>query len=84
MDRLVITYILYLTLCIPMALVVGSTLFKNRRVFLVDVFGDREDIADSVNHLLLVGFYLLTIGFVSLFTRVGTAPNDEAEVVAPG
>ena len=82
MDRLVITYVLYLAICIPMALVVGSTLFRNGRVFVVDVFAEREDIADSVNHLLLVGFYLLTIGFVSLFTRAGGAPGDQAEVVA--
>jgi len=50
---------------------VGRTLFKNGRVFLVDVFHGNELLADSVNHLLVVGFYLINFGYVSLALKLG-------------
>ncbi len=59
------TYGTYLFISIALTIWVARTLFKNGKVFLVEVFGD-EDLAESVNHLLVVGFYLLNLGFVSL------------------
>ena len=54
-----------------MTIWVGRTLFKNGRVFLVDVFHGNESLADSVNHLLVVGFYLINFGYVSLALKLG-------------
>ena len=65
------TYILYLTVSIGLTLWVGRTLFVNGRVFLIDVFKGNEPLADSVNHLLVVGFYLVYLGFVSLTPKLG-------------
>ena len=59
------TYLIYLALSIALTIWVARTLHKNGRVFLVDVFHGNETLADSVNHLLVVGFYLVNIGFVS-------------------
>ena len=39
-------------------------------------FHGREKLADSVNHLLLVGFYLINLGFVCLALRYGDKPTD--------
>src|SRR6185295_12958068 len=50
---------------------VARTLHKNGRVFLVDVFHGNEALADSVNHLLVVGFYLINFGYVSLALKLG-------------
>jgi hypothetical protein len=47
----------------------------------VDAFSGNEAMADSVNHLLLVGFYLINLGFILLFLRVGTKPADLVEGV---
>ncbi len=55
---------------------VGQTLHRNGRVFLVENFQGQEALADSINHLLLVGFYLVNFGFVSLALRYGTKPTD--------
>jgi hypothetical protein len=55
---------------------VGRSLHGNGRVFLVENFHGREALADSVNHLLLVGFYLINIGFVCLALRYGDKPAD--------
>jgi hypothetical protein len=71
MDILVTAYLLYLAISIALTVWVARTLFKNGRVFLVDVFHGNESLADSVNHLLVVGFYLVNLGYVSLALKLG-------------
>ncbi len=58
-NEIVVTYVVYLLLSIALTVWVARTLFKNGRIFLVDVFHGNEALADSVNHLLVVGFYLI-------------------------
>ena len=60
------SYIIYLAISIAMTIWVAKTLSKNGRVFLVDSFHGNEPLADSVNHLLVVGFYLLNFGYILL------------------
>ena len=67
------TYLIYLALSIGLTVWVARTLHKNGRVFLVDVFHGNEALADSVNHLLVVGFYLINFGYVSLALKLGYA-----------
>ena len=71
MDILVTTYVIYLSISIALTIWVAQTLFKNGRVFLVDVFHGNESLADSVNHLLVVGFYLINFGYISLALKLG-------------
>ena len=54
-----------------LTVLVGWTLHRNGRIFLLTAFRQDEAVADSVNHLLLVGFYLVNIGSVALFLRFG-------------
>jgi hypothetical protein len=65
------TYLIYLAISIALTIWVARTLHKNGRVFLVDVFHGNEQLADSVNHLLVVGFYLINFGYVSLALKLG-------------
>jgi hypothetical protein len=67
-------YATYIALSLFITVWVGRTLHKNGRIFLVENFQGREALADSVNHLLLVGFYLINIGFVTLALRFGGRP----------
>ena len=71
MNPTVVTYLVYLALSIGLTVWVAQTLHKNGRLFLVDVFRGNAELADSTNHLLVVGFYLINLGFVSLALRVG-------------
>jgi hypothetical protein len=64
------TYLVYLAISIALTIWVARTLHKNGRVFLVDVFHGNEALADSVNHLLVVGFYLINFGYVSLALKI--------------
>ena len=73
------TYLIYLALSIGLTIWVARTLHKNGRVFLVDVFHGNEALADSVNHLLVVGFYVINLGYVSLALKLGYAVNTAQE-----
>ena len=79
MNTIVITYLVYLGLSIALTVWVAQTLFKNGRVFLVDVFHGDESLADSVNHLLVVGFYLINLGYVSLALKLGYSIESARE-----
>lgn len=81
MTPIVWTYIVYIALSIPLTAWVAHTLHKNGRVFLVDSFHGNEQLADSVNHLLVVGFYLINIGYVARALKEGAAPVDLREVL---
>jgi hypothetical protein len=63
MNYIIITYSFYLVITIALTIWVARTLFKNGKVFLIDIFHGNKELADSVNNLLLVGFYLINIGY---------------------
>ena len=81
MDITLIAYFVYLAISIALCVWVARTLHRNGRAFLIDVFGDRIDLADSVNHLLVVGFYLVNFGYVSLALKLATPPNSATTAV---
>ncbi|HWX20330.1 MAG TPA: hypothetical protein VN578_10570 [Candidatus Binatia bacterium] len=70
------TYLAYLAVSMALTIWVARTLHKNGRIFLVDSFLGNEPLADSVNHLLVVGFYLINIGFVTLALKHGEKATD--------
>lgn len=82
MDNLILSqHLLYLTFSLTTTWWVGRTLFKNGAVFLVDAFLGKETLADSVNHLLLVGFYLVNGGWVVSTLKHGWAPQTPVQVL---
>ncbi|HEV7644970.1 MAG TPA: hypothetical protein VGO50_13580 [Pyrinomonadaceae bacterium] len=76
---IVITYLVYILISVALTIWVAHTLHKNGRIFLVDVFHGNEALADSVNHLLVVGFYLINFGYVSLALKLGYIPKGAQE-----
>ena len=64
----------YTVLSIAITVWVARTLFKHGRLFLVDSFLGNEPLADSVNRLHVVGFYLVNLGFVAMFLKYGDKP----------
>jgi hypothetical protein len=75
------TYVAYLVISIGLTIWVARTLHKNGRIFLVDTFLGNGPLADSVNHLLVVGFYLINIGFVAFALKEVHKPTDLAESI---
>jgi hypothetical protein len=76
MNHIVFTYLLYVAISVTLTIWVARTLHQNGRVFLVDVFHGDESLADSVNHLLVVGFYLINLGYISLALKLGYEVAD--------
>jgi hypothetical protein len=63
-------YVVYLVLSIGITIWVAKTLFKNGKVFLHDIFHGNQALAESVNNLLLVGFYLVNVGYAVYVLKV--------------
>jgi len=78
---MVLTYVAYLVISVGLTVWVARTLSSNGRAFLVDVFEGDGGLADSVNRLLVVGFYLINLGYVSLALKIGERRNDVASGV---
>jgi hypothetical protein len=81
MNLSLFTYLVYLVVSISMTIWVAQTLYKNGRYFLVDVFHGDWAMADSVNRLLVVGYYLINLGYVSLMLKLGYAIHDMTEAI---
>jgi hypothetical protein len=77
----VYSYITYLIASLIVTAWVGRTLYSRGRVFLVDAFHGNETVADSVNHLLVVGFYLINIGYVTLALKYGDKPTNMQQAI---
>ncbi len=68
-------YTIYLLISIALTVWVARTLSTNGRIFLIDSLSN-EKLADSVNHLLVVGFYLLNIGYITLAMKIEHKPDS--------
>jgi hypothetical protein len=80
MDLRLIDYVVYLSASAALTIWVGNTLYRNGRVFLVSVFKE-TGLADSVNHLLVVGFYLVNLGAAAILINAGGAPASFADMI---
>lgn len=62
-NHLLLVYLIYAAVSVALTVWLARTLSKNGEVFLEEVFADNPRLAASVNHLLVVGFYLLNLGY---------------------
>ncbi|WP_028045792.1 hypothetical protein [Cellulomonas sp. URHE0023] len=85
MNLTVITYLVYIAVSVALTIWVARTLTRNGEIFLIEVFHGDEKIAAATNRLLVVGFYLVNLGFVSLMLRVSepiTSAQQAIEALA--
>ena len=80
MDLRLTDYVIYLVASVLLTVWVGNTLFRNGRPFLVAVFKE-SGLADSVNRLLVVGFYLVNLGAAALLINAGGAPQSLPDMI---
>ena len=81
---LVPVYVTYAVIALGLTVGLARVLFRSGAVFLEDVFKDTPKMADAVNRLLVVGFYLLNLGYAALIMKAYGANTavDAAEVLA--
>jgi hypothetical protein len=80
-NIIVATYLVYVLISVSLTIWVARTLYKRGAIFLVDAFHGNAELADSVNHLLVVGFYLINIGFVSLALKTADTINTSRAAI---
>jgi hypothetical protein len=80
-NHLVSVYIIYAAAALGLTVWLARTLFKNGEVFLEEVFVDNPRMANAVNRLLVVGFYLLNLGYAFLTLQVGTRQLTTTEAI---
>jgi len=80
-NIIVVTYLVYVLISVNVTIWVARTLYKRGAIFLVDAFHGNKELADSVNHLLVVGFYLINIGFVSLALKTADVINTSRAAI---
>lgn len=77
-----INYITYISISVAITVFVSRTLSKNGLPWLIEGFAGNETLARSTNHMLVVGFYLVNLGFVLLRMRTGIdIPDVDALIV---
>lgn len=80
-NIIVVAYSVYLLISVTLTIWVARTLHKRGAIFLVDAFHGNAELAASVNHLLVVGFYLINIGFVSLALKSGAVITNSRAAI---
>ncbi|MET3035971.1 hypothetical protein ABXT08_07715 [Chryseobacterium sp. NRRL B-14859] len=75
-------YMIYLPIVITLTILVSQFLFKNSKVFMIDIFHQKKDIAMATNSLFKIGFYLLNIGFALCIIEFFQIETVERLVVA--
>lgn len=79
-DLRFVDYVVYIATSVGLTIWVGSTLYRNGRPFLVSVFKE-DGLADSVNHLLVVGFYLVNFGAAAILINTGGTPGNVPDMM---
>lgn len=81
MSHILVLYALYLAITVTLTVWVARTLFRNGKLFLIDIFHGNTDLAQAVNNLLLVGFYLVNIGYAVYTLQIVQEINNSRILV---
>ncbi|SHN29455.1 hypothetical protein [Chitinophaga sp. CF418] len=76
-----IAYLIYLPIVIILTWYVAHTLFKNSKVFMLDIFHGKTDIATATNKLFETGFYLLNLGFAFWVMEISYAVSNQQSLM---
>jgi hypothetical protein len=80
-TKILIGYFIYLPVALVLTFVVSRTLFRNGKIFMLDIFKGREEIAEATNKLFETGFYLLNLGFALMILKLDVYNNTYQALV---
>lgn len=66
MNYNIIGYLIFLSIIIFMILIVGKVCYRNGNVFVAELIPDHIDLCQQINKMLLVGYYLVNIGYCAM------------------
>src|SRR5918996_2300711 len=68
-QNAIVVYAVYVVIAAALTAWLARSLFRSGTAFLHDVFAERPKLADAVNRLLVVGFYMLNLGYALYILR---------------
>ncbi|MEE1945429.1 hypothetical protein VRU48_09940 [Pedobacter sp. KR3-3] len=80
-TKILIGYAIYVPVALFLTFYVSRTLFRNSKVYMLDIFKGREEIAFATNKLFETGFYLLNLGFALMILQLTLYKNDYQSLV---
>lgn len=80
-NKILLAYAIYLPVVIGLTFYVSRTLFKNAKVYMLDIFNNRETIAYATNNLFETGFYLLNLGFALRIMEMNLYENTYQRLI---
>ncbi|WP_322549266.1 hypothetical protein [Flavobacterium psychraquaticum] len=80
-SKILIGYAIYLPVVLFLTYYVSKTLFRNSKVFMLDIFKGREEIANATNKLFETGFYLLNLGFALRILEMSLHKNTYQSLI---
>ena len=80
-TKILVGYAIYLPIALFLTYYVSKTLFKNSKIFMLDIFKDREEIAFATNKLFETGFYLLNLGFALMILEMTIYKDDYRSLI---
>ena len=75
-TKILIGYAIYLPIALFLTYYVSKTLFKNSKIYMLDIFKGREEIANATNKLFETGFYLPNLGFALMILEMNMYDNS--------
>jgi hypothetical protein len=75
-TKILIGYAIYLPIAIFLTYFVSKTLFQSGKIYMLDIFKGRVEIANATNKLFETGFYLLNLGFALMILTINEYQND--------
>ncbi|TWV97392.1 hypothetical protein [Chitinophaga pinensis] len=61
-----LAYIIYLLITYLITVRVGLVFFRNGRIFILGLLKDDVSLTDAINRILLIGYYLVNLGYAAL------------------
>ena len=78
---MIATHISYLVISVAVTVWVARTLRKHGMIYLSDKMDSKPEVAESFSNLLIVGFYLINLGFESLALKYGGVARDTVSAI---
>lgn len=80
-TKILIGYAVYVPIALLLTFYVSRTLFKNSKIYMLDIFKGRAEIANATNNLFETGFYLLNLGFALMILKINLYTNNYQELI---
>jgi len=80
-TKILIGYAVYIPIALLLTFYVSRTLFKNSKVYMLDIFKGRTEIANATNKLFETGFYLLNLGFALMILEINLYTDDYRHLI---